>query len=65
MTAIGNYEILFHSAYLDWLFDDPAMEAAFRANEDWKGAMPAGVMVDRKATTTSPCRAGRRAFRQR
>jgi hypothetical protein len=31
MTTIGEYEILFHWAHLDWIFDDSAMKADFRA----------------------------------
>jgi sugar lactone lactonase YvrE len=47
---IGDYEILFHWPHLDWLFDDPQAEAEFRAGEYWKGAMPAGVKLDRHGT---------------
>lgn len=44
---IGDYEILFHWSRLDWLFEDEEMKAEFYEKEYWKGAMPAGVKVDR------------------
>lgn len=44
---IGDYEIVFHWSRLDWLFANEKMKAEFYAKEYWKGAMPAGVKVDR------------------
>jgi sugar lactone lactonase YvrE len=44
---IGDYEILFHWSRLDWLFEDEEMKAEFYEKEYWKGAMPAGVKIDR------------------
>lgn len=44
---IGDYEILFHWSRLDWLFDDEKKKAEFYEKEYWKGAMPAGVKLDR------------------
>ncbi len=46
-TPTGTPEILLHWNHLDWIFDDPQAEAAFRAGEYWKNAMPAGVKIDR------------------
>lgn len=46
----GGYEILLHWNHLDWLFENPEEEAAFRAGQFWKGAMPAGVKIDRDGT---------------
>lgn len=42
----GGYDILFHWDYLDWVFEDETLEAEFRRNEYWKGAMPAGFKTD-------------------
>ena len=44
---IGDYEVLFHWSRLDWLFKDQKMKADFYEKEYWKGAMPAGVKIDR------------------
>jgi hypothetical protein len=44
---IGDYEILFHWSRLNWLFEDEEMKAEFYEKEYWKGAMPAGVKIDR------------------
>lgn len=41
-------EILLHWNHLDWLFDDSQAEAAFRSGEFWRGAMPAGVKIDKE-----------------
>ncbi len=46
-VQIGDYEILFHWSRLDWLFEDEKMKAEFYEQEYWKGAMPAGVKIDR------------------
>ncbi len=47
---IGNYEILFHWSHLDWLFEEEKIEAEFYQKEYWKGAMPAGVKIDRNGS---------------
>lgn len=44
---IGDYEILFHWSHLDWSFADEKMKSEFHGKEYWKGAMPAGVKIDR------------------
>jgi sugar lactone lactonase YvrE len=44
---VGEYEILFHWSRLDWIFEDEQMKAEFYEKEYWKGAMLAGVKIDR------------------
>jgi hypothetical protein len=46
MKNVGDYEIIFHWAHLDWVFENEKMEGEFRRNEYWKGAMPAGFKID-------------------
>ncbi len=44
---VGHYEILFHWNHLDWIFEDEQLKTEFYGKEYWKGAMPAGVKLDR------------------
>lgn len=43
----GDYEKLFRWNHLDWLFPDETTTGDFYKKEYWKGAMPAGVKIDR------------------
>jgi sugar lactone lactonase YvrE len=43
---IGDYEILFQWAHLDWDFEDESSRKFFRDNEFFKGAMPAALKTD-------------------
>ena len=44
---VGDFEILFNWSRLDWMFENPQMEAEFYDKEYWKGCMPAGFKTDR------------------
>lgn len=46
VQKIGEYEILFHWAHLNWVFASEADRKEFEEKEYWKGAMPAGFKVD-------------------